>query len=298
MTTTPGHAATPESTTPEFTQSFVERDGDRIALRSYPDPVGVPEAPVVLVWPAMGVRASYYAPFAAALRAAGFAVVVADLRGTGASTPAPSRASRYGYAELAGDVGAVLDSLKPRLDGRTRILLGHSLGGQAALLHLALDGAQQVDGLALVAVGLPYWRAYPGRLRYPVLASTQFIAGCTAALGSWPGWSFGGRQARGVIRDWAYTARTGRFPRLDGVDVEAAVRDLRTPVLAVSVDHDQYTPHGTVDHLCEKLVAARVRRSRYTEAESGRRLDHFTWVRASAPIVARVVEFAAELPPR
>ncbi|MDW5322969.1 alpha/beta fold hydrolase [Plantactinospora sp. KLBMP9567] len=283
---------------PDHEESFVDRGDDRIVLRSYPDPVGAPDAPVVLVWPAMGVRASYYAPFAAALRTAGFAVVVADLRGTGDSTPAPSRASRYGYADLAGDVGAVLESLKPRLDGRTRILLGHSLGGQAALLHLALDPAAQVDGLALVAVGLPYWRAYPGRRRLGTLAGTQFIHGCTVALGRWPGWGFGGRQARGVIRDWAYTARTGRFPRLDGVDVEAAVREVRTPVLAVSVDHDQYTPHETLDYLCDKLVAAPIRRTRYTVAESGTRLDHFTWVRASAPIAARVAAFASELPPR
>ncbi|AVT33772.1 alpha/beta hydrolase [Plantactinospora sp. BC1] len=287
----------PDSSQPGYEESFVDRDGDRIALRSYPDPVGAPEAPVVLLWPAMGVRASYYAPFAAALRSAGLAVVVADLRGTGASTPAPSRASRYGYAELAGDVGAVLESLKPRLDGRQRILLGHSLGGQAALLHLALDPSTPVDGLALVAVGLPYWRAYPDR-RLAMLAGTQLIHGCAAVLGSWPGWGFGGRQARGVIRDWAYTARTGRFPRLDGVDVEAAVREVRTPVLAVSVDHDQYTPHGTVDYLCDKLVAAPVRRTRYTLAESGTRLDHFTWVRASAPVAARVAEFVADLPHR
>ncbi|MDG4788887.1 alpha/beta fold hydrolase [Micromonospora sp. WMMD1102] len=283
---------------PDHEEFLVDRDGDRIALRSYPDPVGAPEAPVVLVWPAMGVRASYYAPLAAALRAAGLAVVVADLRGTGASTPAPSRASRYGYAELAGDVGAVLASLKPRLDGRTTILLGHSLGGQAALLHLALGPAAPVDGLALVAVGLPYWRAYPERRRLGILAGTQLIHCGAVALGSWPGWGFGGRQARGVIRDWAYTARTGRFPRLDGVDAEAAVRRVRTPVLAVSVDHDQYTPHGTVDFLCGKLAAAPVRRTRYTEAESGARLDHFTWVRASAPVAAQVAAFAAELPPR
>ncbi|GAB3985053.1 alpha/beta fold hydrolase [Plantactinospora veratri] len=283
--------------TPSYQESFVDRDGDRIALRSYPDPAGAPDAPVVLVWPAMGVRASYYAPFAAALRDAGLAVVVADLRGTGASTPAPSRASRYGYAELAGDVGAVLESLKPRLDGRKRILLGHSLGGQAALLHLALEPTTQVDGLALVAVGLPYWRAYPGR-RLAILAGTQFIHGCAATLGSWPGWGFGGRQARGVIRDWAHTARTGRFPRLDGVDVEAAVREVRAPVLAVSVDHDQYSPHETLDYLCDKLVAAPIRRTRYTLAESGTRLDHFTWVRASAPVAARVAAFAAELPHR
>ncbi|SCG72561.1 alpha/beta hydrolase family protein [Micromonospora coxensis] len=283
---------------PEYTQEHVEVDGARIGVQVYPEPDGPPGAPMVVIWPAMGVRARYYRPFAAALRDAGLAVAVADLRGTGASTPPPGRACRYGYAELATDVGAVLDALKPRLDGRTRLLLGHSLGGQAALLHLAVHGADAVDGLALLTVGVPYWRSYPGLRGYGVLPYTQGIAAVARTLGVWPGWGFGGRQARGVIRDWAYTARTGRFPVLDGVDAEAAVRRLTTPVLAVGVDDDQYTPHATLDHLCAKLTAAPVTRDRYTVAEAGAPLDHFTWVRAGAPLARRVADFAAGLPPR
>ncbi|MFC4145066.1 alpha/beta fold hydrolase [Micromonospora mangrovi] len=283
---------------PEYTQEFIDVDGARIGVQTYPDPDGVPDAPVVVIWPAMGVRARYYRPFAAALRAAGLGVVVADLRGTGESTPAPSRSCRYGYAELAGDVEAVLAALKPRLDGRTRLLLGHSLGGQVAVLHQALHDADAVDGLALVAVGVPWWRGYPGLRGWGVLPYTQGIAATARLLGVWPGWGFGGRQARGVIRDWAYTARTGRFPRLDGVDAEAALRTVRTPVLAVSVDDDQYTPHPTLDHLCGKLTAAPVTRHRYTVAEAGAPLDHFTWVRAATPLAARVADFAAGLPRR
>jgi predicted alpha/beta hydrolase len=282
----------------EYTQEFVDVDGARIGVQVHAEPDGPPGAPVVLIWPAMGVRARYYRPFAAALRAAGLAVIVADLRGTGESTPRPARTCRYGYAELAADVGAVLDALKPRLDGRTLVLLGHSLGGQITLLHQALHDADRVDGLVLVAVGIPWWRRYPGRRGWGVLPYTQAIGAATRLLGVWPGWGFGGRQARGVIRDWAYTARTGRFPLLDGVDAEAAVARIRTPVLAVSVDDDQYTPHETMDHLCGKLATAPVTRHRYTVAEAGAPLDHFTWVRAASPVADRVAAFAASLPPR
>lgn len=279
----------------EYTQEFVDHDGERIGVHIYPEPVAAPgKAPVVVIWPAMGVRAGYYRPFAAQLREAGLAVVVVDLRGTGSSSPAPSRASRYGYAELVDDVGAVLAALKPRLDGRTRLLLGHSLGGQAALLHLALNDDQAVDGLALVAVGLPYWRRYPNGRGRMVLPYSQTIAATARMLGVWPGWGFGGRQARGVIRDWAYTARTGRFPRLNGVDVEAAVRRLRTPVLAISVDDDPYTPHETLDHLCAKLAAAHVVRERHSAAQADGH-NHFGWVRSSAAIAARVAAFATEV---
>jgi predicted alpha/beta hydrolase len=275
----------------ECSQEYVDRGTDRLGLCVYPEPDDAHDAPVVVLWPAMGVPARYYRPFAGRLRAAGLAVVVVDLRGTGSSTPRPSRASRYGYADLATDVGAVLEALKPRLDGRPVVLLGHSLGGQACLLHLALHGDADVAGLALVAVGLPYWRLYRWSRR-PVLPYTQAIAGVSAVLGYWPGWTFGGRQARGVIRDWAYTARTGRYPALAGADAEAALRRVTTPVLAISVEGDRYTPAPTMDHLAGKLSAAPVVRERYTRAQAGAPLDHFGWVRAGGPLADRVAAFA------
>lgn len=278
---------------------FVDRGTDRIALDAYPEPsVEGRErvAPLAVLWPAMGVPARYYRPFAERLTAAGLAVVVADLRGTGASTPPPDRRSSYGYAELAADVGAVLEALKPRRDNRRTVLLGHSLGGQACALHLATEAAAGtdpgVDGLGLVAVGVPYWRRYPGTRRLVVLPYTQGIAATATLLRVWPGWGFGGRQARRVIGDWAFTARHGRYPRLDGLDVEAALAQVKTPVLGVSVEPDQYTPPATLEHLLAKMRSAPVTREHF--AAPG--LDHFKWVRAGAPIAERVAAWAWSLP--
>lgn len=267
-------------------RTWVDRDTDRLRLHWYQDPD--PAAPMVVIWPAMGVPAGYYRPFATALGEAGLSVVAVDLRGTGDSTPRATRASRYGYAELTGDVAAVLDAVKPYRDGRRLILLGHSLGGQACLLHLARAGGGDVDALALVAVGLPHWRAYPARLRLGVLGMTQGIGAAAALLGVWPGWGFGGRQSRGVIRDWAYTARTGRFPHQHGVEVEAALAAVRTPVLAVSLERDRYTPMSIVDHLVGKLAAAPVQRVHYDGGA-----DHFTWARSPAgPLTERIAGLA------
>jgi predicted alpha/beta hydrolase len=156
-----------------------------------------------------------------------------------------------------------------------------------------VDGA--VDGVVLVGVGLPYFRTYPPLRGAVVLPYTQVIAATTALLGVWPGWSFGGRQARGVIRDWGYTARHGRYPRMAGVDVEAALRTIQTPVLGISLDDDQYTPPGTLDHLLDKLTAAPVQREHYTAAQATGALDHFRWVRASESLAARVAKFADEV---
>lgn len=275
---------------------FLDRGTDRLALHAFP---ADDAATLAVLWPAMGVPARYYRHFAAELNATGMEVVVADLRGTGDSTPRPSRRSRYGLAELTADVEAVLDTLKPRRAGRRTLLVGHSLGGQVCALHLAARHAAGldpgVDGLALLAVGLPYWRCYPGRMAPGTLAFTSLLNATSAVLGVWPGWGFGGRQARGVIRGWAHTARTGRYPVLAGVDMEAALPGVRLPVLAVDMETDQYTPAPTVDFLAAKLSAASVTRTHYSAAEAGSPIDHFTWARHGAPLATRVATWAEGL---
>src|SRR5690349_13276597 len=237
----------------------------------------------------MGVPARYYRRFAVELCRAGLGVAAVDLRGTGASQPPAGPGSRYDYADLAADVDAVLAGLKPRLDGRRVLLLGHSLGGQLCLLHAALTGESTVDGLVLVAVGLPYWRTYPGRRKLWVLSLTQGIAATSLVLRRWPGWGFGGRQARGVIRDWAYIARHGRFPARIGADLGR----IRVPVLAIGIEGDAFTPPSTVDYTVARLSAAPVVREEYTAAQAGAPVDHFSWVRASAALADRIAAFSS-----
>lgn len=259
----------------------------RLAVHRYPDPG--PDAPVVVIFPAMGTPARFYRPFAQRLGADGVAVVVVDLRGQGESTPRPSRADSYGYRDLASDVGAVLSTLKPQLDGRRYYLLGHSLGGQICALHLALAAAEgrapAPAGLLLVAVGLPYYRVFP-RLwwRLAVLAFAQAVVTVTAVARVWPGWALGGKQSRGVMLDWGYSVRHGHFR--PGPEAPADLGLVRTPTLALSVARDQFTPHETLDHLCAQLSAAKITRVRVDGP-----LDHFSWVRTPEVVAAQVVSY-------
>jgi predicted alpha/beta hydrolase len=271
-----------------YRQEFVELPAPyRLGLHIYPEPAldmpgQVPTAPVVVIFPALGTRARFYRPLAQALVAAGLAVVVVDLRGTGTSTPAPSRADRYGYRELAGDIGTVLTALKPRLDGRRYFLLGHSLGGQLATIHLANEPGEAA-GLILVAVGLPHWRDYTSwswLRRVAVLGITQVTAAVASLNRVSPGWAFGGTASRRLILDWAYTARHGRFP------LPVDLSQLRTPVLAISVPRDRLTPGELLDHLTGMLTSAPVERVRLTEP-----LDHFSWVRSPDAVVGHVLRF-------
>jgi predicted alpha/beta hydrolase len=283
---------------PPCQQLWCDRGEERLGVQLY-DPPG-PQAPAVVIWSAMGVPARFYRPFALRLRDLGLAVAVVDLRGTGASTPRPSRASTYGYAELVDDVGAVLAELKPALGARRLLLFGHSLGGMLCLLHLARlaaaegggrrDAAGGVDGLVLVATGTPYWRLFPGPRGLGVLPFACALHATATVLRVWPGWGFGGRQARGVIRDWALGARSGRLPRLGGRDPVEDFGLVATPVLAISFERDQYTPAPIVDHLVARLTAP-VQREHY---DGG--VDHFQWARNDAtPVAARVAAFAHAL---
>jgi predicted alpha/beta hydrolase len=90
-----------------------------------------------------------------------------------------------------------------------------------------------------------------------------------------------------VIRDWAYTARTGRFPPLPGGDTADAMAAVRTPVLAISLARDRYPPSPTMDHLVGGLAPDRVRREHYDGGA-----DHFSWARSPGPVAARVATFA------
>ncbi len=264
-----------------YQQLWLDRGADRLSLHWYDRPAG----PIVLIWPAMGVPARFYRPFATALHAAGVAVLVTDLRGTGGSTPPISRASRHGYAELVEDVAAVLAMVKPWRDGRPVVLLGHSLGGQLCVLHLARTGGADVDGLVLVASGLPYWRHYRGILRWGLRPWAAGLRLVTNLVGMWPGWGFGGRQSRGVIRDWSYTVRRNDFPPSLGPDLAAAMAAVTTPTLGISLADDYYTPASTVDDLVGRLSAAPVQREHLPTG------DHFTWARTAQPVADLVARF-------
>src|SRR5262245_30704178 len=59
-----------------------------------------PSKDVVILFPAMGVMASYYEPFAKALVEKNVIAITADLRGLGNSSVHPSPKSDYGFHEM------------------------------------------------------------------------------------------------------------------------------------------------------------------------------------------------------
>ncbi|RDG34863.1 alpha/beta fold hydrolase [Streptomyces corynorhini] len=258
-------------------------DGAVLAVRHWPGPA---KAPLVVVWPALGVRARYYRRFAAALVAHGLGVAVVDLRGYGDSLPRPDSSARYGYHELATvDFPAVFGALRERAPGSPVFLLGHSIGGQIGLMYAARNPAD-VAGILLVAAGTPHFRTYPGVSGLIPLLGTNTVAAVARLRGYWPGdvLRFAGRQSRVLVGDWARMARTGRYrPVGADIDYEELIAAVRLPVLAVSVGGDLLAPPGAVDALCGLLRGATVSRWHH-----GERLGHTGWANRSAPIAAEI----------
>ncbi|WP_406197949.1 alpha/beta fold hydrolase [Kitasatospora sp. NBC_01560] len=258
-------------------------DGAELAVLHWPGPAG---APLVVVWPAIGVRARFYRRFAAALAAHGPGVAVVDLRGQGDSRPRPDSSARYGYHELATvDYPAVFGALRERAPGSAVFLLGHSIGGQIGLMYAAGNPAE-LDGILLVAAGTPHFRSYPGPTALIPLLGTHAVAAVARLRGYWPGdvLGFAGRQSRVLVGDWARMARSGRYrPAGTGIDYEQLIADLRLPVLAVSVGNDLLAPPGAVDALCGLMPGAAV--SRWHHAE---RLSHTAWANRPEPIAREI----------
>jgi predicted alpha/beta hydrolase len=245
-----------------------------------------------LLWvPALGVAARHYEPFALALAAHGIAVAVHEWRGIGSSDRRASRRSNWGYRELLGDdLPASLRALREAVPSVPLYVGGHSLGGQLATV-LASITTLPLAGLALVGSGSPYWRNFKPWVGLALVAAPLLAN----LLGRLPGRriGFGGNEARGVIGDWSRSGRSGRYAgRGIDVDLEAALRTQRAPVLALRLRDDWFGPEASLAFLLGKIPDA----PRHIEVIgpddlAGAPADHFAWMKVPNDIARRLAEW-------
>jgi len=235
----------------------------------------------------MGMRAGYYLPLLAALAEAGVSAAVMEQRGheEGPGARRPGRHYDFGYADLVADIGVAVDALEAAVPGAPTYLLGHSLGGQVGSAYAATH-ADRLAGLVYVASSSPYWRYWrPGFL--PVSQAMGLLA---QVVGHFPGQQvrFAGREARGVMRDWARFARTGRmrFGR-PAIDHSLPMRRLRLPALAVSIEGDTLGVPAAVEGLLAMMPELDVTRVHLDDEG----LDHFRWARTPGAVVAAITEW-------
>lgn len=256
-------------------------------------PGSAAHTPVALVLPAMGVRASYYARFCAALNAQGVHAVAIDHPGQGDSPIRAGRRVDWGYEDwVRTHLPGIVRAVGRRFPGAPLVWVGHSLGGQVGLMHAGLH-PQSIAGVVLIASGCPYFRMWPGLAGLRILLSTQLGALVAAVLGHFPGKTvgFADREARTEIRDWARCSRTGRY-RFADLDGDAAIARVVQPVLAIPLVGDQLTPRAAMAHTVDKAPHAQVEWWEWRDPAGP--LDHNRWPRTPDVPAQRIARWMWE----
>lgn len=247
-------------------------------------------APLVLIVPALGTPARIYAGVASELARTGLHAAVLELRGVGTSPVRAAPGTDWDYADLVhGEVAGALTALRAVFPDAPLIALAHSLGGHLLVLHQANAPAIRLDRLILVGSGAPYWPCYPLPRRPTVLAIGWAAAILPRVFGYFPGQrlGFGGRQAAGLMRQWARYLLRGVLaqacPALPSVRLPT---DL--PVHALAVAGDTFvTPPGIRHLLAEAGVEVRVETAALDGAPG-----HFAWARQAERMAAIVKDLA------
>lgn len=260
----------------------------RILLRA-------PETPIAtLLWlPALGVAARHYLPFADALAAHGIAVFVHEWRGHGSSSLRAGHDANWGYRELLQlDLLASMARINASFPALPNIVGGHSLGGQLAACLLASsppDTRPNTSRLWLIASGAPFWRVFPPHRQWLLRLAYRFLPWLADRRGALPGRSigFGGREARGVMRDWARTGLSGRYAgeHLD-IDLETLLAEVVADVDAVLFHDDWLVPASSLRFLLTKMRPRSVNIERLDATTLGTRADHFAWMKQPGAVAA------------
>lgn len=249
---------------------------------------------VLVLLPAMGVPARYYAPLVRGWLEENVAVIQADFLADRVR-PDAARERQDGYAALAERcVPAIFGTAPTSFPRAAPVIVGHSLGGQLGLIAAARFAPELP--VVLAASGSTGHRSFPGWRRWAGLAGSLAIGLAGRVLGYWPGdrLGFGGLQPAAVMRDWAYTVRTGRYHAATGsFDYETALREFRGDVLAINVEQDVFAPQTATEALLEKVPNARVTRRNYAASRGTARPGaHFTWVKDEPGLAAIIAQWA------
>ena len=252
--------------------------------------------PVLMLFPAMGVEAGYYQPFAEAVAEGGYIVVTADIRGNGLSSVRPSRNENFGYREIVEvDYLGIFEAVYERFPSQKKFVMGHSLGGQMACLFLSRYNFK-VDGLILIASCSVSYKGWQGLGRLQVFTVVHAFDALVRLLGYFPGdrIGFGGRGAKNTLLDWCRQGRSGKYrPRGSGFDYEAAMEKLQLQLLAITIEDDWYAPYAAMQLLYKKLNPnSPVEHITYTKEEANNpKLSHFNWGRKPGPLVKKIISW-------
>lgn len=262
-------------------QTILFRDKVTVNLDVYAPNKNI-KGPIILILPAMGVKASYYAPFAQTLVDKGLTAMSVDLRGLGTYSIRPARGVDFGYLEMIEDVKEIVAAIKVTYPNLKIYGLGHSLGGQIGALAQA-KYTNLFSGLILTAANSVYYKTWSGKQRYFNRIGYTIFPLLSSLFGYFPGHKvgFGGKAAKTQVIDWAHVGRTGQYKiSRDDLDYEKALKQVNIPVLAIYIEGDWLSPKAAMAHLYGKFnPSTLITNYTLTKAKTGIKLNHFNWVK-------------------
>ena len=276
-------------TSPESTDHRVATaDGYAIAATAYPASGDT----VVLINGATGVPRYFYRRFSQYLQSRKWTAVTYDYRGVGGSRPATLRgftASMSDWAFL--DMTAMVDWVHETLSPRRVFAVGHSFGGQALGM---LENASRIDAMVGASAQSGYWGVQggsePNKVRFIVTIAIPVLS---RLVGYFP-WSWFGSGVdlpKGVALEWAgWCRRPGYLLDDDRLPLDR-YRSFTAPILAYSIDDDDWGTARAVDAMMRAYP--NVTRRHIAPADYGlQRLQHMGFFRdGSQPIWEETVDW-------
>jgi len=253
-------------------------DGKRNYINVF-QPFFIRNAPIIIIMPALGVKAWVYEKLAYALQKLSYIVVTVDLRGNDKSSVRVSKKTNFGYHEMITyDWTAIIEKVNNHFPNNKIYLLGHSLGGQLNVLY-ASQHQKLISGLILIASCTVYYRKWCFPYNLGVLFGTQAANLLVRVLGYFPGKKvgFAGKEAKNLILDWSYNARTGKYKvKNSNINFEEDIKKIELPVLAISFKNDKLAPKKAVEGLINKMDNAKITHHHCNTDNCT--LNHFNWV--------------------
>lgn len=263
---------------------MVEQD-DRITVRAVDGyslgatvfKPGVFDGSVAIISAAMAVASRFYGKYARHLAEQGYIALTYDYRGIGDSGPADLRgfqARMRDWAEL--DMAGVIDWAAEHYRPDRIILVGHSIGGQAAgLIH----NSDKVDAMVTVSAQSGYWGFQPGREKYRAWLYVYLAFPLLCRLYGYLPWSRlvpGEDMPRDAGLEWARWARSPDY--IFGDKTLDSLRNFprfTAPILAYSFEDDVWGTRASVDDMMARYTATQVeRRHRSPDDVGGNKIGH------------------------
>ena len=268
-------------------QSIFSKDG---TLVPHTSSVADEVKAIIIILPAMGVRASFYSKFQDALCACGHAAYTMEYRGLGMSELRAGWTTDFGYKEYQEDVAATIAMARQTFPDRPLYIAGHSLGGHFAMLTAGLE-PESFDGIIMLASGTPWHGAFEGKAGKRLKMFGRYIPVFMNLIGYYPGHrlGFAGREFRSMMRDWLQLARHNRF-KIKGVSdaIELSIAEYKGRVLCLSFERDTFAPLKASKLMLSKMPEADCELRILTDDDIEGEATHFGWAKRPH-VVSRLI---------